>query len=106
VVLTFESSTISPSGLVKIRSLNPEPGPVVTEVTMLAPINRSEALVVVTAPEELVLPLPKAPLATSKGIDGSRTAIFKGPNIRIGSGSAELHGHGIRAANDVFRIVD
>jgi hypothetical protein len=41
-------------------------------VTILPATNTSEALVVVIAPEELVVLLPLAPIPTSKGLDGSR----------------------------------
>jgi len=62
---------MSSSGLVSIRLVNPDPGPVVREVTVLPATNRSAAFVVVIAPEELVVPLPPAPLAISNGLDGS-----------------------------------
>jgi hypothetical protein len=41
-------------------------------VTILPATNTSEALVVAIAPEELVVPLPLAPVATSKGLTASR----------------------------------
>jgi hypothetical protein len=61
---------MSPSGLVNIRSVKPDPGAVVTVVTIFALTSRSDALVVVTT-EELLVPVPPAPLAISKGLDGA-----------------------------------
>ena len=51
--------------------MKPDPGPAVHVVTIFAPTNRSDALVVVTAPEELLVPVPLAPLAISKGVDSA-----------------------------------
>ena len=58
--MTILSSAMSPSGLVTIRVVNPEPAPVVLVVTILPATNTSDGLVVVTEPEELVVLLPLA----------------------------------------------
>jgi len=63
---------MSPSGLVSIRAVKPVPAPVVAVATILPATKTSEALVVVTAPEELDALLPFAPFAISKGLDVSR----------------------------------
>jgi hypothetical protein len=63
---------MSPSGTVEIRSVYEDPAAVVNDVTILLATKTSEALVVVIAPEELVVPVPLAPLATSRGFNGSR----------------------------------
>ena len=62
---------MSPSGLVRSLWVKPVPGVRVDVATIFAPINRSEALVVVTAPLLLVVLLPFAPTLTSSGLTGS-----------------------------------
>jgi hypothetical protein len=63
---------MSPSILVIIRLVNPDPAAFVEVVTILPATNTSEALVVVKVPEELDVPFPLAATATSKGLNGSK----------------------------------
>jgi hypothetical protein len=51
-----------------MRLVKPDPAPLVIDVTVLPATKISEALVVVIAPEELVVPVPLPPFATSKGL--------------------------------------
>ncbi len=55
-----------------MRFVKPAPAPVVPVCTTLAPMSRSFALVVVTAPLLLVVPFPIAAAVTSSGLTVSR----------------------------------
>jgi hypothetical protein len=61
---------MSPSGLVMMREVNPEPGPVVSVNTMLAAKSKSLALVVVTAVVLLVALFPVLDEVISTGAVG------------------------------------
>ncbi len=69
--MTTRSSAMSPSGFVSNRWVNPLPGPEVFVRTMLAPIKRSIALLVIIAPLLLAALFPVAPAPTSRGLTGS-----------------------------------
>jgi hypothetical protein len=62
---------MSPSGLVIMRLVYPEPAPVLAVCTKLAPTKRSLAFVVVAAPLFAKVLFPWAAAATSNGLDGS-----------------------------------
>src|SRR4029077_14329576 len=83
VAVTVRSSAMSPSGEVRIRDVNPEPGPVVRVDTVFAPTRRSLVLVVVTAPLLAEALMPELATTTSTGWAGST---FRYSRIRM-SGS-------------------
>src|ERR1700680_988758 len=76
---------MSPSGLVSSRWVNPLPGPVVLVQTMLAPTNRSTALVVIMALLLLVALSPVAAALTSSGLSASLPLY---PKIQISGATA------------------
>jgi hypothetical protein len=62
---------MSPSGLVSKRCVNPPPAPLVKVCTVLAPIKRSEAFLVVTESVLVVTLFPVELTTTSTGLSRS-----------------------------------
>src|SRR5262249_8156282 len=69
---TIRSSTMSPSGDVIMRAVNPRPGPAVPVTTRLAATSTTFGAVVVIAPVLDVALLPDATAAPLSGLRGSR----------------------------------
>jgi len=87
----------------------PLPGPVVVVWTRFAPISRSFALVVVTAPLVLTAVLPCAPTDTSSGLTVSRPLYSAMRMSGKAAANAEGHSDSVgssRRCRNVFGIVD
>ena len=108
-VVTTRSSAISPSGLVSIRCVKFGPGPVVVRpLTVLAPTNRSMALVVVTVPVAARSAVTSDAGGHIDRIERINPAVLQNPNVRELRRRCESHSHCVagRRRRDVFRVID
>src|SRR6516165_6233549 len=71
MLVTTQSSAMSPSGLVSILCVKFVPGPLVNDCTMFPATKRSTVLVVVTLFEVLTTPVPNDPELPSRGLTGA-----------------------------------